>query len=142
MIFQGILTSIAYKPYILMIFQGGGGPDPCPPPSGSAYEKHLYTTSESRYGPRCENACFVACEAERRRDEPAHQRCLVSVFAIRTLASLIVKLATCKYLFFTSLRSLDCWFKLRTYPISLAPDHTFLFPPFFEGTQILKTQYI
>ena len=37
MIFQGIWTSIAKKPYIFVIFQGGGGagaqgPDPVPPP--------------------------------------------------------------------------------------------------------------
>ena len=34
-IFQGILTSIAKKPYNFVIFQGG--PDPLPP-SGSAHE--------------------------------------------------------------------------------------------------------
>ena len=28
-IFQGIQTSIAMKPYIFVIFRGGGGPDPC-----------------------------------------------------------------------------------------------------------------
>ena len=33
MIFQGIRTSIAKKPYIFVIFQGGwGGPDPLFPP--------------------------------------------------------------------------------------------------------------
>ena len=37
--FQWILTSIAKKPYIFGIFQGGGGPDPLhpPPPSGSPH---------------------------------------------------------------------------------------------------------
>ena len=30
-IFQGIWTSIAKRPYIFVIFQGGGGPDPCSP---------------------------------------------------------------------------------------------------------------
>ena len=49
LIFQGIGTSIAKKPYIFVIFQGG--PDPGPP-SGSAHrvsvnvtgdkDKHLY----------------------------------------------------------------------------------------------------
>ena len=40
-IFQGIRTSIAKKPYIFVIFQGG--PDPLsPPPSGSAHE-HVAT---------------------------------------------------------------------------------------------------
>ena len=35
---QEIRTSIAKKPYIFVIFQGG--PDPCPPPpSGSAHAK-------------------------------------------------------------------------------------------------------
>ena len=34
--FQGIRTSIAKKPYILDIFQGGG-PDPPLSPSGSAH---------------------------------------------------------------------------------------------------------
>ena len=39
-IFQGIRTYIAQKSYIFVIFQGGGGPDPLPPPpSGSAHEK-------------------------------------------------------------------------------------------------------
>ena len=31
MIFQGIWARIAKKPYIFVIFQGGGGPDPLPP---------------------------------------------------------------------------------------------------------------
>ena len=31
MIFQGIWTSIAKKPYIFVIFQGGGGLDPLSP---------------------------------------------------------------------------------------------------------------
>ena len=34
--FQGIQTSIAKKPYIFVIFQGGSGPPV--PPSGSAYD--------------------------------------------------------------------------------------------------------
>ena len=37
-IFQGILTSIANKSYIFVIFQGGGGPDPMTP-SASAHVK-------------------------------------------------------------------------------------------------------
>ena len=37
MIFKGIRTSIAKKPYILVIFQGGGVRTPCPPPSGPAH---------------------------------------------------------------------------------------------------------
>ena len=36
-IFQGIRTSIATKPYIFVNFQGGGGPDPYPS-SGSAHD--------------------------------------------------------------------------------------------------------
>ena len=36
--FQGIRTSIAKKPYIFVIFQGGSGPPV--PPSGSANVKH------------------------------------------------------------------------------------------------------
>ena len=39
-IFQGIRTSAAEKPYSVVIFRGGGGggvPTPCPPLSGSAY---------------------------------------------------------------------------------------------------------
>ena len=40
-IFQGIRTSIAKKPYTFVIFQGGPGPPTPPPPaSGSA---HVYT---------------------------------------------------------------------------------------------------
>ena len=37
--FKGIRTSIAKEPYIFVIFQGRGGPDPVstPPPSGSAH---------------------------------------------------------------------------------------------------------
>ena len=31
MISQGIRTSTANKPHILVLFQGGGGPDHCPP---------------------------------------------------------------------------------------------------------------
>ena len=39
MTIQGILTSIAKKPFIFCDFQGGGGPEPLPPlPSGSAHE--------------------------------------------------------------------------------------------------------
>ena len=30
--FKGILTSVAKEPYIFVIFKGGGGPDPLPPP--------------------------------------------------------------------------------------------------------------
>ena len=37
MIFQGIWTSIARKPYIFVIFQGGGSQ--CSPPSGFAHAK-------------------------------------------------------------------------------------------------------
>ena len=47
MIFQGIWTSSAKKPYTFMIFRGGGGgggggggPDPLPP-SGSAHEEQI-----------------------------------------------------------------------------------------------------
>ena len=36
-IFQGIRTSIAKKPYIFVIFQGGPDLLPPPPPSGSAH---------------------------------------------------------------------------------------------------------
>ena len=36
LIFQGIGTSIARKPYIFVIFQGGSGP-PVPPPLGSTH---------------------------------------------------------------------------------------------------------
>ena len=39
LIFQGILISIAKKPYISYDFSGEGGPEPLlPPPSGSAHE--------------------------------------------------------------------------------------------------------
>ena len=38
MIFQGIRTSIAKKPYIFVIFQGGGGVEPPVLPSGSAHD--------------------------------------------------------------------------------------------------------
>ena len=39
-IFQGIRTCIAIKPYIFLIFQEG--PDPCPPPPfGSAHKIEL-----------------------------------------------------------------------------------------------------
>ena len=43
MIFKGILTSIAKKPYIFVIFSGGGGSGPPAPPSGSVHvtEQHL-----------------------------------------------------------------------------------------------------
>ena len=41
-IFQGIWTSIAKKPFIFVIFQGGGGDlDPCPP-SGSAHDRLVW----------------------------------------------------------------------------------------------------
>ena len=41
LIFQGILISIAKKPYISYDFSGGGGPGaPPPPPSGSS--RHEY----------------------------------------------------------------------------------------------------
>ena len=46
MIFQGIRTSIAKKPYICVIFQGGSGPPV--PPSGSAHEN--CPTSIQEYG--------------------------------------------------------------------------------------------
>ena len=38
MIFQGIRTSIAKKPYIFVIFHGGGGMEPPVLPSGSAHD--------------------------------------------------------------------------------------------------------
>ena len=45
MLFQGIGTSIDMKPYIFVIFQGGGGVGPpVPPPSGSAHGAHKYAT--------------------------------------------------------------------------------------------------
>ena len=38
-VFQEIQTSNTRKPYIFVIFRGGGGiRTPCPPPSGSAHE--------------------------------------------------------------------------------------------------------
>ena len=37
-VLQGIQTSIVKNPYILVIFRGGGGPDPMSPVSGSAHE--------------------------------------------------------------------------------------------------------
>ena len=41
-IFQGIWTSFANKPYIFEIFQGGGGFRPPVPPSGSAHDLAAY----------------------------------------------------------------------------------------------------
>ena len=40
--FQGILTSIAHKPYIFVIFQGGGVRLPVPP-SGPAHAFYMQT---------------------------------------------------------------------------------------------------
>ena len=44
-IFQGIRTSIiAKKPYIFVIFQGGGSGPPVPHPCGSAHVEAFYST--------------------------------------------------------------------------------------------------
>ena len=45
LIFQGIRTCNARKPYIFVIFQGG--PDPLPPPAGSAHVFLHQTTCSS-----------------------------------------------------------------------------------------------
>ena len=49
-IFQGIWTGNAKKPYIFVIFQGmGDGPNPLPPPSGSAHVFSNECVKHSKY---------------------------------------------------------------------------------------------
>ena len=44
--FSGDLASIAKKPYIFVIFQGGGGPNPLSP-SGSAHAIALFVCADA-----------------------------------------------------------------------------------------------
>ena len=56
--FQGIRTSIAKKPYIFVIFSGGGVWTPCPP-SGSAYVDDQFISENSIHPGAMPH--FVAC---------------------------------------------------------------------------------
>ena len=46
MVYKGIRTSIAKKPYSSVLFRGGGGTDSCPP-SGSAHVRNIVGSDDA-----------------------------------------------------------------------------------------------